>query len=58
MSYIVVGGGLAGLSAAHTILQAGESVTLLERNMFMVSLSTKTLRRLLPPLQTLTLVIS
>ena len=35
--YIVVGGGLAGLSAAHTILQAGQPVTLLERNLFMVT---------------------
>jgi len=41
MVYIVVGGGLAGLSAAHTLLQAGEKVTLLERNMFMGGNSTK-----------------
>jgi len=40
-NYIVVGGGLAGLSAAHTIIQAGGSVTLLEKNMFMGGNSTK-----------------
>jgi flavocytochrome c len=39
--YIVVGGGLAGLSAAHTIIEAGHHVTLLERNMFMGGNSTK-----------------
>lgn len=38
---IVIGGGLAGLSAAHTVLQAGGSVTMLERNAFMGGNSTK-----------------
>lgn len=31
MSVIVVGGGLAGLSAAHTLLERGASVTLLDK---------------------------
>lgn len=38
---IVVGGGLAGLSAAHTILENGGKVILLERNAFMGGNSTK-----------------
>lgn len=38
---IVVGGGLAGLSAAHTVLQAGGSVVLLDKNPFMGGNSTK-----------------
>jgi heterodisulfide reductase subunit A-like polyferredoxin len=33
---IVVGGGLSGLSSAHTLLENGESVILIERNLFMV----------------------
>jgi len=40
-SAIVVGGGLAGLSAAHTLLQGGTHVTLLERNPFLGGNSTK-----------------
>lgn len=40
-SAIVVGGGLAGLSAAHTLLQGGSHVTLLERNPFLGGNSTK-----------------
>lgn len=39
--FIVVGGGLSGLSAAHTILQGGGTVTLIERNAFMGGNSTK-----------------
>lgn len=39
--YVVVGGGLSGLSAAHTILQGGGTVTLIERNAFMGGNSTK-----------------
>ncbi|KAJ3120260.1 hypothetical protein HK098_004758 [Nowakowskiella sp. JEL0407] len=38
---IVVGGGLAGLSAAHTILERGGRVVLLEKNGFMGGNSTK-----------------
>jgi flavocytochrome c len=38
---IVLGGGLAGLSAAHTILQAGNSVVLIDKMMFMGGNSTK-----------------
>jgi len=38
---IVIGGGLSGLSAAHTLLQAGARVTLVEKNMFMGGNSTK-----------------
>jgi len=38
---IVVGGGLAGLSAAHTILERGGKVVLLEKNGFMGGNSTK-----------------
>jgi flavocytochrome c len=38
---IVVGGGLAGLSACHTLLQGGAHVTLLERNAFLGGNSTK-----------------
>lgn len=37
----VLGGGLSGLSAAHTVLQSGGSVVLLERNAFMGGNSTK-----------------
>lgn len=37
----VVGGGLSGLSAAHTVLQAGGNVVLIERNAFMGGNSTK-----------------
>jgi len=40
-SAIVVGGGLAGLSAAHTLIQGGAHVTLLERNPFLGGNSTK-----------------
>ena len=38
---IVVGGGLAGLSAAHTAIERGRRVTLLERNPFCGGNSTK-----------------
>lgn len=38
---IVVGGGLAGLSAVHTLLERGANVTLIERNAFMGGNSTK-----------------
>ncbi len=41
LPFIVVGGGLSGLSAAHTLLEQGEKVCLLERNMFMGGNSTK-----------------
>ena len=32
---IVVGGGLAGLSAAHTVLERGGNVILLDKNGFL-----------------------
>jgi flavocytochrome c len=38
---IVVGGGLAGLSAAHTVLEAGGRVVLLDKSAFMGGNSTK-----------------
>eukprot|EP01125_Pyxidicula_operculata_P001453 TRINITY_DN11335_c0_g1_i1.p1 TRINITY_DN11335_c0_g1~~TRINITY_DN11335_c0_g1_i1.p1 ORF type:complete len:642 (+),score=203.05 TRINITY_DN11335_c0_g1_i1:42-1967(+) len=38
---IVVGGGLAGLSAAHTVLERGGRVLLLDKNSFMGGNSTK-----------------
>lgn len=38
---IVIGGGLSGLSAAHTLLERGSSVLLLEKNPFMGGNSTK-----------------
>ncbi|RSH92155.1 hypothetical protein EHS25_008570 [Saitozyma podzolica] len=38
---IVVGGGLSGLSAAHTILERGGNVVLLDKNSFMGGNSTK-----------------
>jgi succinate dehydrogenase/fumarate reductase flavoprotein subunit len=38
---IVVGGGLAGLSAAHTILERGGSVCLVDKNPFYGGNSTK-----------------
>ncbi|KAG9045014.1 hypothetical protein FS837_007177 [Tulasnella sp. UAMH 9824] len=38
---IVVGGGLAGLSAAHTLLERGASVLLLDKNSFLGGNSTK-----------------
>jgi succinate dehydrogenase/fumarate reductase flavoprotein subunit len=37
MSVIVVGGGLAGLSAAHTILERGGNVLLLDKQGFVLS---------------------
>lgn len=37
----VIGGGLSGLSAAHTVLQNGGNVVLIERNAFMGGNSTK-----------------
>ena len=40
-SAIVVGGGLSGLSAAHTLLMGGAHVTLLEKNPFLGGNSTK-----------------
>ncbi|KAJ7209635.1 fumarate reductase [Mycena pura] len=41
MSVIVVGGGLAGLSAAHTLLERGANVLLLDKQPFMGGNSTK-----------------
>ncbi|KAF8909852.1 Flavocytochrome c [Mucidula mucida] len=41
MSVIVVGGGLAGLSAAHTLLERGASVLMLDKQGFMGGNSTK-----------------
>ncbi|KAJ3733781.1 FAD binding domain-containing protein [Lentinula guzmanii] len=41
MSTIVVGGGLAGLSAAHTLLERGANVLLLDKQGFMGGNSTK-----------------
>ncbi|KAF9070846.1 FAD binding domain-containing protein [Rhodocollybia butyracea] len=41
MSIIVVGGGLAGLSAAHTLLERGANVLLLDKQGFMGGNSTK-----------------
>ena len=38
---IVVGGGLAGLSAAHTVLERGGNVLLLDKNPFLGGNSTK-----------------
>jgi len=38
---IVIGGGLAGLSAAHTILENGGSVLLLDKSAFLGGNSTK-----------------
>jgi succinate dehydrogenase/fumarate reductase flavoprotein subunit len=38
---IVVGGGLAGLSAAHTILERGGNVVLIDKNAFLGGNSTK-----------------
>jgi phytoene dehydrogenase-like protein len=38
---IVIGGGLAGLSAAHTALQNGASVLVLDKNPFCGGNSTK-----------------
>lgn len=38
---IVVGGGLAGLSAAHTVLERGGNVLLLDKNPFFGGNSTK-----------------
>lgn len=38
---IVVGGGLAGLSAAHTVLENGGRVLLIEKNPFLGGNSTK-----------------
>ncbi|ORX59854.1 hypothetical protein BCR36DRAFT_579304 [Piromyces finnis] len=38
---IIVGGGLAGLSAAHTVLERGASVVVLEKNAFLGGNSTK-----------------
>lgn len=38
---IVVGGGLAGLSAAHTILERGGNVLVLDKNSFFGGNSTK-----------------
>ena len=38
---IVVGGGLAGLTAAHTVIESGCSVLLLEKNSFCGGNSTK-----------------
>jgi succinate dehydrogenase/fumarate reductase flavoprotein subunit len=38
---IVVGGGLAGLSAAHTVLEHGGRVFLIDKNAFLGGNSTK-----------------
>lgn len=38
---IVVGGGLAGLSAAHTVLERGGRVLVLDKNAFLGGNSTK-----------------
>lgn len=38
---IVVGGGLAGLSAAHTVLEHGGRVIVLDKNSFLGGNSTK-----------------
>ncbi|KAJ3235020.1 Osmotic growth protein 1, partial [Chytriomyces hyalinus] len=38
---IVVGGGLAGLSACHTVLERGGNVLLLDKNNFLGGNSTK-----------------
>jgi succinate dehydrogenase/fumarate reductase flavoprotein subunit len=38
---IVIGGGLSGLSAAHTVIELGGRVTLIERNPFCGGNSTK-----------------
>ena len=38
---IVVGGGLAGLSAAHTLIERGGSVLLLDKSAFLGGNSTK-----------------
>ncbi len=38
---IVVGGGLSGLSAAHTVLERGGSVLLIDKNSFLGGNSTK-----------------
>lgn len=38
---IVVGGGLSGLSAAHTVLERGGKVLVLEKNPFLGGNSTK-----------------
>ncbi|KAJ3204554.1 hypothetical protein HDU67_009442, partial [Dinochytrium kinnereticum] len=40
-SVIVIGGGLAGLSAAHTVLERGGNVLLLDKNSFLGGNSTK-----------------
>jgi succinate dehydrogenase/fumarate reductase flavoprotein subunit len=40
-SVIVVGGGLAGLSAAHTVLERGGRVVVLDKNPFFGGNSTK-----------------
>ena len=42
---IVVGGGLSGLSAAHTLIDGGVRVTLLEKNAFLGGNSTKATAR-------------
>ena len=41
MQVIIVGGGLAGLSAAHTVLELGGRIILLEKNAFCGGNSTK-----------------
>ena len=38
---IIVGGGLAGLSAAHTVLENGGRVTLVDKSAFLGGNSTK-----------------
>ena len=44
---IVVGGGLAGLSAAHTVLEYGGRVILLDKNPFCGGNSTKATQELM-----------
>ena len=41
MQVIIVGGGLAGLSAAHSALEVGGRIVLLEKNAFCGGNSTK-----------------
>lgn len=41
MQVIIVGGGLAGLSAAHSVLEFGGRIILIEKNAFCGGNSTK-----------------
>jgi succinate dehydrogenase/fumarate reductase flavoprotein subunit len=42
---IVIGGGLAGLSAAHTVLERGGRVLLLDKHDYMVVVSSSVMKR-------------